>query len=189
MERFQQSVLKIKTLLSVGLFLLLAPCVKAQEPDWYVKLKQIQLTVSNRQEVERLFQFPKFKESSKRKGSQTVYYDLADGRLDVSYSTAKCSLDKNVDGYNFDEGIVIGIYFLLKKPISINNMKITLSDFEKYEEHDNDAWIYTNEDSGEQYIGGEFREGKTKIRSFEFTLPSGQEKQFDCRNVLKIANP
>lgn len=151
----------------------------ANEPEWYQKVKQIKLMTSTRHEVESLFNNPKFEETSKKNWSQKVYYQLEFGQMIVSYSTGKCSKERNMSGYDVVEDTVIRVILNLKKPINMIELDVDLSNFEKYKERDNDAWIYTNEDLGIQLTGSE-----KVIRDLEF-FPWSKYEYLSCRSVLQ----
>ena len=81
-------------------FLLLifsAVSVFPDEPDWFVKLKEVKVFQSSKQDVERVFGNPPIvystKNDSREKGwGEINEYQTNEGKLEVFYSTGKCLL-------------------------------------------------------------------------------------------------
>ena len=165
---------------SLGTILIFISSVQGIEPpEWYIKFEQIQLMRSTRKDVENLFNHPTYKETSGKGWSQSVYYELEEGTLSVSYSTGRCSEERNRTGYNIDNGIAIRASIFLPESIRATELNLDLSDFEKYKVKDADVWIYTNQELGIQYTGNE-----QIINGIEL-FPQTKYKYLSCRNVLK----
>lgn len=157
--------------------------VKSQEPEWFAKLKQIQVMQSTRQDVERIFSFPNVIQIRGGKtSSRTIDYEFKGGSLYVSYSIGKCSLENNTRGYDADNDIVVEVYLFLFEPIKTSRLNLDLKNFEKHKESDTNALTYSNDEIGVQYTGG-----KKTVSSIKF-YPADRYDYLYCRNVLNKAN-
>lgn len=149
--------------------------IYGQQQNGTETLSKINLFESTRLDVEKVFRYSKSKETAKSDGTQTVYYDLDNGRLSVDYSIGKCSEHQSLDGYNIEENVVIGIYLYLFKEVEISKFNFNLDKFEKITNPDTNGINYLNENLGIEISGDE----KT-IRSIEFSPSISQESKFGC---------
>lgn len=154
----------------------------ANEPNWFVKLKQIKVFKSTRQDVENVFKFSTSEESKKSNGFQTVFYKLEKGSLSVGYSSGRCS-ETFSSGYNVGENVVTRITFDLKSPIKMSKFNFDLSQFDKYKESDDIALTWSNDDLGIQITGGQMPNKKNLVKSIEFYPTKEQKKEFSCVNL------
>lgn len=150
-----------------------------KEPEWFTKFKQIQVLKSTREDVEKMFGFPKVIQVRKGKWSQTIDYEFNGGRFEVSYSTGKCSQETNQNGYNVNTGVVVKTYLFLFLPVKISELKLKLKGFEKYKSSEYNGLVYTNDEIGVQYSGD-----KKTISDITF-YPSDKQDNLDCKTILK----
>lgn len=172
--------------LFIGIFTmtLLNFSVYAKKPDWFLKLQEIKVFQSNRQDVERVFDNPKFlyssNENPKETGwGETVEYQTTDGKLEVFYSTGRCSEQTNKKGWDIDKDLVVSIEFEPNEPIKLSDLELDLSSFSGYKESDNQYFQYKSEKLGVEFtlLGGE-------VTYIEYSI-TPEMKKLDCEIILK----
>lgn len=141
----------------------------------YEKLKQIKLLRSEKKDVESLFAYTSKTEGSAKDGFLTVYYELGRAKLTVDYSTGRCSKHGTTNGYDVDQNVVIGIDLFFYDEMDLSHIEFDLSDFESYEEPDNNAVIYTNDQLGIKVTGGE-----GLLHSIEYFPTEKEETKYRC---------
>jgi hypothetical protein len=148
------------------------------EPKWYSKLRQIKPLITTKQEVEKLFNYPKVTDAYEGIWSNSVDYKLKEGELSISYSQGRCSETNKDNGYDVAKDVVIDVDLYLKKEVSISALSLDLSNFEKTEISDlPNLFTYRNEDLGEYYNGS-----LEKIRDIHF-FPSKEQEKLACKSL------
>lgn len=166
-----------------------------KEPNLYRNLQKIKVFESTRKDVEKLFKYITFKEvrnynldsyNEEEKeqlkknplGYYSVYYELKDGRLNVTYSKDRCS-ENNKQGYDLKEDTVINIYLLFDEDIKLSEFDFDLTNFKK-DKPDADlplAITYTDKNSGIELFGGE-----EAISGIEINPTPYQAEKYECEN-------
>ena len=139
--------------------------------DWWLKLKEIKPLNSTRTEVEAIVGKPD------TLGRDSAYYNIPDGRLNVTYSNGICSPDEN-EGWNAPEGVVIDLFFTLEYEIELSKFidytKIDLDKFSIEKGHadtpPNIPYDYDYEEDGINLSIFE-RSNKKFLRSVLFYIP------------------
>jgi hypothetical protein len=154
-----------------------------QEPDWFLKLKQIKVFQSTRQDVERIFENPEAVYSSNRDGKEAgwgeiIKYERPDGELQVFYSTGKCSEITNPVGWDLDNDVVVNIEFEPTKPVKLSKFNLDLTTFKRSKEFDTENWDYISEQ-----LGINFNVLENKITSFKYSL-TPEMREIDCEKLL-----
>ena len=160
----------------IFIILVLIASTYSQEPDWFTKVKQIKVLESTKQDVERVFNSPVVEQIR----GTTIDYKFDWGRLSVSYSKGKCSLEDNRRGYDFDKDIILGISLFLFKDVKISELNLDLKNFEKHKDSDTNALTYSNDELGIEYSGD-----KKTIYSVDF-YPANKYDHLYCKNVLGL---
>jgi hypothetical protein len=155
-------------LILLAVFFMVFPA-SAKEPDWHKKLKQIKTLKSKRKKVEKTFNFPRVEESLVNKGLEFVFYQAAEGKMVVRYSTGKCSPEKT-GGYDLEKGTVTNIIFFPDKFIEFSKFKIDGKKSFQSRPGDDSPRRYINEKRGAKYT---LREGL--VVYVEFTIPSNHD--------------
>lgn len=144
----------------IKLLLLVLFCFKtdslafSEEPNWYLKLKQIKMLETTKTEVEKIFSSYKVRYINKFNREQVYYYKSKGSEIIVTYSRGKCPeipTEKLFAGYDVDRDIVINIVYYPLKDIKISKLKLDLRNFESYKEIDTNNYVYFNEDLGVEY--------------------------------------
>lgn len=166
----------VKLFLTAFLILTINLSAHSKTPKWYLKLKQVKLMVTTKQEVEKLFNYPEATNTFDGEWSKNIDYNLKEGKLSVSYSQGKCS-EVNTDGYNVEKDVVIGITMYLEEEVSISKLALDLSNFDKREISDLvGVFTYVNENSGEWFNGT-----SRKLNDFKL-FPSKSKEHLKCKN-------
>lgn len=169
-----------KILCAFALIAVFEKVIFAQAPKWYENLQQIKVTETNRVDVERLFGDPPVTQVRTGKWNQIINYELEIGKLEVSYSTGKCSSQSNTDGYDLDKNKVIRLSLLLYKPVKISKLKLRIDGFRQFEAVDTNVTTYTDDENGIKYIGN-----KERIRSLIYSVGDRLFNSFDCTQKMK----
>ena len=155
--------------------LLFVPSIIGQEPDWYIKLKRLELLVSSKSDFESVFVDLKIKQKFINKDVETVIYEASEGDITVIHSAGNCSTGGDED-YSTAKGNVIKvIYFLRKKPVKFSRFLIDLNEFKTREEHDGTLY-YNNRN-----LGIEFGTQRGEVIHVEFT-PASKHENLKCKN-------
>ena len=141
----------------------------AREPDWHKKLKQIKALKSKRKDVEKIFNFPRVEESLKNKALEFVFYQTAEGKMVVRYSTGRCAAEKT-EGYDLESGTVANIIFFPEKFIEFSKLKIDRKKLLKPRLENGSPKRYVNEETGVRYAVD-----KGLVSYVEFSLPSNHD--------------
>lgn len=148
------------------------------KPKWFSKLRQIELLVTTRQEIEKLFNYPEVVNAFEGESSKRVKYRLKEGELFISYSQGICS-KTNKDGYDVEKDVVINFSMYLENEVRISKLNLDLSNFKKTAISDLvGVFTYRNEDLGEDYSGT-----SQKIKEITF-FPTKEQEKLNCKNVL-----
>lgn len=135
--------MKIKTLYLLSLILVFNCQNYAQEPDWFRKIKSIDVLISTRKDIIKLFEEPK--------NSNYPYfesYQLKEGKMNVEYSKGFCNGEKK-DAWNVTEFTVTRIFFTPNRPVTPEMLGINPTEFHKYEIEDvPGAFEYENDETG-----------------------------------------
>lgn len=181
MEQFLSKIQKqtIGFFLIIVIILAVSVFAYSIEPKWFSNLRQVKPMITTKQEVEKLFDYPKVRYTFDGEWSKKVDYILKEGELSVFYSQGRCS-EMKTEGYDVEKYIVIDIDMDLKKEVSISKLNLDLSRFEKTEINDLiGVFSYVNEDSGE-WVTGTTR----KISSFK-RFPAKSQENLKCKDVIK----
>jgi len=114
-------------------------------PEWYIKLKKIELLKSTESDVVRLYGEPKAP-----KGKILRTFETKDGDLSITLSTGKCGTEYK-KGYDVNAGVVERVEFSVNKKgrVKPEKLGIDLSQFEKFEVDDvPGVFFYQNLDYG-----------------------------------------
>ncbi len=150
----------MKIIISFVIILVLHFSAYSNEPNWYVKFKQIKPLITSREEVEKLFSFPRVKTSFIDAGIEVVFYETEEGKLTVYYSAGECSSeirvreseeDKFVKGYKTTKGNVVYTIFFPKTKIKFSRVKNNKSKLYKSRDGDDPAWTFSNDELGIGY--------------------------------------
>jgi hypothetical protein len=162
----------------------LSMTVSAQEPDWFLKLKEIKVFQSSKQDVERVFENPKNIYSSNKDGKELgwgeiIEYNTVSGKLHVFYSTGRCSEITNNDGWDLVKDVVVNIEFEPLKSVKLSKLSLDLSTFKREKESDTSFWHYTSEK-----LGIKFAVLQNKVIWFKYSL-TDEMRKLDCEKVLE----
>lgn len=166
--------LLISTVLFVCCFSFAPAVAQKRLPDWYVKMKQIELLVSTYDNVTDVFK-QHAKDRTERKYGE--YIDSSDGRFFIVYATGKC-VERNgrMIGWKVPEWTVIEISFTPRKRTKPERLPFAMTGFRSYEVSDAPgAFIYENASTGIEY--GLKRDGTVEIVSFD---PPKSMEHFHC---------
>lgn len=172
--------------------------IYARDNELIANLKKIQLFKSNRKDVEKLFKYQSFKEvrqynhpdwlytekaieEAKKTppGYYSVYYDLKDAKLDLTYSNGKCSA-QNKEGYDLDKDTVINMSILFPDDFKLSKLKFDLTKFTKEKvKSDIEFTQYTSQDLGIEMQGNE-----KYITSIDFNPLPYQVERYRCEEDL-----
>lgn len=177
--------LRIAFLLSLlGIAFLPANSIYGKEPEWFLKMKEIKVLQSKRQDVLRVYNYPKITYSSNENPKETgwgeiVRYETKDGKLRVFYSTGRCSKLTNADGLDVDKDVVVNIGFEPANPVELRDLDLDLRTFTGYKESDTQYFEYRSEELGMDFtlLGG-------KVTSIEYSL-TPKMRELDCERILK----
>ena len=114
-------------------------------PEWYIKLKRIELLKSSYDTIVEMYGEP-----ANSNGKILKKFETPDGDLFVTFSTGKCGTEYK-KGYDVNEGIVERLEFSIKKKSRVKPKKLgfNLSQFEKTEVQDVPGiYVYENSDAG-----------------------------------------
>ena len=165
-------IFKILCLTSI----ILASClfIKAQQLEWYLKLKKIEVFKTNRRTVEDVFNISAVHNEYVLRFHTIVQYDTPEGDLEVYYSNGLCK--ENQDSvWDVNKNIVLSLKFNPNEPVNPSKLKIKLKDFETEKSSDTANISYTNEKNGTK-LGVLFK----KIRYIEFYSTKEQNEMFYC---------
>lgn len=143
----------VNSLLILLIVLLLPSLIKAKEPDWYIKLKQIKPAESTRADVERIFDSPIAKPIYVDNGLELVHYQTAEGKMSVEYSIGKCTSEKT-PGYDLENGIVTNIIFFPEQLIKFSRFKVDRKKLIKTHDGHDPPWHYVNQEASVDYTVG-----------------------------------
>lgn len=168
----------------VLIIVLLIFSVYSKQPDWFFKLQKIKVFQSDKQDVRKVFGNLKVlystSENPKETGwGETIEYQTDEGKLEVYYSTGRCSELTNKKGWDIDEEIVVSIEFEPNKPIDLPELNLNLDTFTGYKESDTQYYNYRSSE-----LGIEFTLLEGKLTSIEYSL-TPEMKKFDCEVLLK----
>lgn len=153
--------------------------VYSKPPMWYTNFKQIKLMISTKQDVEKLFNYPKISYVFDGDWSENIDYKIKEGKLSVSYSQGKCS-ENYQRGYNVEKDIVIGITLYLEKEVSYQNLGIVLDHFDRREISDLvGVFTYVNDSTGEWFNGT-----SQKLNDFQL-FPTKNKDYLKCKDIKK----
>ncbi len=181
----KEILIKSKVLQILFLGFILSISVSAQVPDWYIKLKEVKVFQSSKQDVGRIFEYPNVSYWSRSKGrpdnswGESFVYETKNGKLDVFYSTGKCSELTGKRGWDIDEGLVVSIEFEPTKPIKLSKLNLDLSTFKREKSSDTAFWRYWSDQ-----LGVNFGVLQNKVTWFEYSITDEMSK-LDCEKVLK----
>lgn len=160
----------------VMMFLLNLPAF-GQMPKWFVRIKQIKLFETTRNDVEKLFDNPKITNSLRGSAGMSVDYKLNVGGLSITYSNGQCSKSTIYD-YAVAADVVTSIELFLDSPVDIARLGLNIKHFEKVAIGDVEGLFnYSNESQGIYFVGDVRR-----LHELEITPTPEQEKLF-CQNV------
>jgi hypothetical protein len=142
----------------------------AQKPEWFKSLESVRLLQSTRLEIENTFGAP---------ANPTYVYDriykLREGKLSIEYSQGLCS-EAKVKGWDVPALTVTRLFFFPRVPISLEDLKMDFTDFQKSESRDvPGAYGYSNAEWGIDVNVGR----KGKIESIGF-YPSTKYDHVRC---------
>lgn len=183
MLSINQFRLKIFVLLLFSIFLSKSPSY-GKGPDWLLKMKNIKIFESSKEDVLKTFNYPKMTYSSNDNGEETswgesVEYETNEGNLAVFYSTGKCSEETGNKGWDINKDIVVSVEFEPKKVIRLSELDLDLRTFTKYKESDNQYYQYQSVP-----LGINFTMLGKNVTLFEYSL-TDKMKELDCEKVLK----
>lgn len=172
-----------RLLIVLAVFMFAGSCY-AQEPDWLFKLRKLKVFDSKKADVEREFDFPKTIDSSPTNDPElgTLYheYETPDGKLEIRYSTGKCSEHKSLLGYDVSSGTVVEISFEPRKSVIAKTLNFDYDSFETERVDDlPGAYLYRNLKEG---IWLSMRD--EKVTNVEFSMPE-KYRSLMCENVKK----
>lgn len=113
------------------IFFLFCFTARAQEPEWFAKLKRIQTLKSSRTEIEKVFEKAKVSKSFQDNEIEFVFYVMPEGKLSVKYSTGQCSASKTGDNYKAGKGILLDALFIPENKLKLSEFKIDRKLFKK----------------------------------------------------------
>ena len=179
MENHFTKISIIRLIILIVIFYLgLYGSIFAKEPDWYLKLKQIKILQSTKQDVENLFPSLKGRVSHKFKNSEEFHYIKNQETLFASYSLGMCSKDTSENekyAYDVKNDVLLYLSYTPQKPVKISELKLDLSSFGSYK--DGTGLTYYNFDLGIEY--GVF---KDKVESVEI-FPTNSMKHLLCKTI------
>jgi len=159
------------------MLIVVSSSVFGKDGNWFEKVSKIRLTLTTKQEVEKIFPGSTIKGVYKSQNSETVDYKTNDGFLDVTYSLVSCSAS-NMGGYNLSEGTVIRVYFRSFKLLKVSKLKLDLTRFEGKKEDDTENWQFSSDELGTMYTLW----GKKQLSAVLFYMTEKQKQQFSCQN-------
>jgi hypothetical protein len=170
-----QNILKFLVLVTFTLTIHLSAYSKP--PIWFSNLKQIRLFETTKEEVEKLFSYPKITYKFAGETGLSVEYELKEGQLTIEYSSEKCSEGSSY-GYNVAKDIVTDVYMELDDPADISKFGFDLSKFHKEEVSDvKGLFTYSNEDSSEIITAS-----SKELHNITFS-PSKEQEKLACKNL------
>lgn len=113
----------------------------SQIPSWHEKLKRFSPRISQRADVERIFENPRILSSYTFEGIESVYYEVNDGRFTVDYFSGICHPNRSYL-CQLKKGTAIEILFILETPVKLSRLKLNLKNMESYKENDNGTIHY-----------------------------------------------
>lgn len=135
------------TTVLITLALIAQPAI-ATTCDWLTPISAIQPGISNRDDVENLFNDLKVVNFQELERSITVSYKTAHGQLTVSYANSLCSENKTEPNF----ATVNYLLFIASKGLDRDMLKINFQDFQRTEEDDTENVIYLNAERGLRYV-------------------------------------
>ena len=144
--------------------------VVAKEPEWFIKIKQIDVLKSTRIDVERVFPESKIVDQidyTEEKGGwgREVEYRTSEGYLKVEYSTEGCPVNKLAVAYNVPLDTVVELRFYPSDEPSITELDLRLDDFSRERVADVvDTFVFRNVSRGTKLVIS-----KGKVSSVEFS--------------------
>jgi len=172
----KQNKIKISALSLIIIAVVTATNIKAQVPDWFVKLKKVEVLHSTRQDVEKNFNSSKIHSERVLKFYTVVQYDLIDGDLEVYYSNGRCSDNKD-SIWDVNTGTVLKMFFNPFDSIKPSKLKIKLRDYQKEVSTDNPNIMYSNNKLGVKYTVS-----FDKVSVIEFYSTDEQNTKLYCPN-------
>jgi hypothetical protein len=150
--------------------------------ELFEKLRTIKFFVSTRQDVEKLLNYSKTRESDGKSPTQDVYYDLKGAKVRVSYSTGKCESDlNNFKGYNVEKDVVVDISVLFRDYPKLSSFKMNLKKFKIFKQPG--TWTFYNDKLGLRFVTASIPE--YEVTSIYLEPTEKQEKMYDCGNIKK----
>jgi lipopolysaccharide export LptBFGC system permease protein LptF len=148
--------------------------IKAQQPDWYLKLQKIGISKTDRQAVEEIFNISSVHRENILRFHTTVRYKTPHGYSEVYYSNGRCKENKD-STWNVNENNVLRLIFKPNEPIKPSKLNIKLKDFKEEKSDDTPNIGYTNENAGIR-LDILYK----KIRLMEFHSTRDQKNRFYC---------
>jgi outer membrane protein assembly factor BamE (lipoprotein component of BamABCDE complex) len=143
------------TLFAITLFYVSA---NADEPNWYLKLSQVKVLESSKQDVESLFGNPRITQSFENFGINFVFYETNEGEFTVQYSTGKCAAkdpdpeSSTEETYKVEKDKVLKVIFFPKKKLKFSKFKVDKSQVFETNLGEDPALHYINTKQGIDYI-------------------------------------
>lgn len=160
-----------------GMLLMLPFSVKAQEPDWLIRLKQqkwmskvasLKLLKTNRVEAEKILG----KADDDSKDNVFILYPFKNGTITLDYTTKECT---SING-KVSKDMIERISFHPEADISFSKLKLPLNQFKHSRESDNPTEHYENEQTGIDVVVQHNR-----VYSIDFEIP--EQMNFSCVTV------
>lgn len=145
--------MKVRYILCIILLLFSINGIKAQEPDWFTKMKQIKLLSDTREEIKQSLGKPKNNESEKLSWT----YNLSEGNLYILYSTGVCKSQaveglQAIHGWKVPKWTVVEVGFEPNEILKPSRLNINFEEFTSTPVYDiPDAIEYRNDDLGIDY--------------------------------------
>jgi hypothetical protein len=142
-----------------------------KQQAWLHPLNKIELARTSSTEVAKILGPPEYFDETFLGRELIKYYELAGGRVTVSYTGANCV---SSDGKKVPKSVVEEVEFSPKKKIRFSSLKLPLHAFSVAEESDTPILIYSNSKRGVRIavLNG-------LVHSIVFKLPDGAE--IECK--------
>lgn len=159
---------------TILIYLITVVTAFGQPPVWYVKLLKLQPLVSDKTDVEKVFENPKVDKNFIDGGIEAVYYETSDGKLTVLYSSGDCTFGRTND-FQTTKGKVINIlFFPINRRIKISKFNINKQNLETRTEHEGTTYLTDNE------IGIEYGTQKERVIHIKM-FPSSKYENMRCK--------
>jgi hypothetical protein len=119
----------------------------AQEPEWLMKLKSVNILRDNRDHIRGIFGKPFLIEEERD------FFNLSEGKLVVVYSLGECSPKDLWGKWQVSKDTVIELDFDVNEDINFSSLNLNLTSFKKVIPNDTpDLTIFSNKKLGIKYV-------------------------------------